>query len=222
MYKIQYILYWSQYQLQCLHSMPILLVQSTNLFNTVLQFTVNLYIHISLLENFTASISWWYNKNVQTAICPFWLHTRETFLPYIVINWQPHYRMSDRRKAAKRSTGKASRNKDQSDDCNTTPTKKWHTADVINNKGKSNAEQTIGISKSNATTCMINHPTVATHINAEIENHTQTNQIVNHSKVGAVADFISVSEKTGNTSSILEEQQVSTISYIPVLFWVKN
>jgi len=96
---------------------------------------------------------------------------------------------------------------------------KRHTADVINNNGKSPAVQTIGISKSNAATCIINHPTVATHINAEIEHNTQTSQIVHCSKVGAVADFISVSEKTGNTSSISEEQQVSTISvYIPVLF----
>ena len=141
------------------------------------------------------------------------------FLPYTVINQQLHYGMSDRRKTTKRSTAKAMRNKDQSDDCNTTPTKKQHTADVINNKGKSNAIQTIGISKSNATTHIIDHPTVATHINTEKEQHTQTSQTVNQSKVGAVADFISVSEKTGNTSSISEEQQVSTISvYIPVLF----
>jgi len=94
---------------------------------------------------------------------------------------------------------------------------------VINNKGKSNAIQTVGISKSNASTHIINHPTVATHINTEKEQHTQTSQTVNQSKVGAVADFISVSEKTGNTSSILEEQQVSTVSvYIPVLFQVKK
>jgi len=94
---------------------------------------------------------------------------------------------------------------------------------VINNKGKSNAIQTVGISKLNASTHIINQPTVETHINTEKEQHTQTSQTVNQSKVGAVADFISVSEKTGNTSSISEEQQVSTISvYIPVLFWVKK
>jgi len=98
---------------------------------------------------------------------------------------------------------------------------------VINNKGKTNVIQTVGISKSNASTRIIknasnhiiNKLTVATHINAEKEQHTQTSQTVNWSKIGAVADFISVSEKTGNTSSIMEEQQVSTISvYIPMLF----
>jgi len=46
------------------------------------------------------------------------------FPTYTVINPQPHYGMSDRRKIAKKSTGRASRNKDQSDDCITAPTKK--------------------------------------------------------------------------------------------------
>jgi len=44
----------------------------------------------------------------------------------------------------------------------------------------------LGISKSNAGTCIIDHPTVAAHINVEIEHNTQTSQ----------ADFISVIEMT--------------------------
>jgi len=96
----------------------------------------------------------------------------------------------------------ALRNKDWSDDHNTTPTEKQHTADVINNNGKSPAVQTIWISKLNASTHIIDHPSVATRINAEIEHNTQTSQTVNHSKVDAVADFISVSEKMWTISLI--------------------
>jgi len=101
-----------------------LLAHATNFSNTVLQTTINLYKHISLLENSTASISLSYNKNVHTAISQFWFHTHEMFLPCTVINQQLHYGMSDRRTTTKRSTAKTSRNEDQSDDCNTTPTKK--------------------------------------------------------------------------------------------------
>jgi len=95
-------------------------------------------------------------------------------------------------------------------------------ADDINNNGKSHLVETVGISESHASTCIINYPTVAIHINAEIEHNTQTSQNVNHSKVGAMANFISVSEKTG-TSSMSKQNQISTVSaYIPMLFQIKK
>jgi len=93
-----------------LHSNTFFWAHSINLSNTVLQLTVNLYLHILLQENYTASKSLWNNKNIHTAVSLFWFHTHETFLPYTVINRQPHYGMSDRRKTTKRSTAKAMRN----------------------------------------------------------------------------------------------------------------
>jgi len=55
-------------------------------------------------------------------------------------------------------------------------------------------------------------------------NHIHPSNKSNHSEIGIVFDFVSVSEKTGNTS-LLSEEQLSNIDvtlYIPTLFHLKK
>jgi len=67
----------------------------------------------------------------------------------------------------KKATGRALRNKRESDDCNTATSRKQHMA-VINNKEISPTVETIGVSVTQASTCMMDDPIVATHINADM------------------------------------------------------
>jgi len=64
-----------------------------------------------------------------------------------------------------------------------------------------------------------------THNNNDNQQHHEctSNKRV-HSEIGVVADFVSVSEKTGNTSLLSEEQlsNVNVTLYIPALFHLKK
>jgi len=114
--------------------------------------------------------------------------------------------------------GRASRNKDQSDDC--LPLQKMTYTGVVNNKEICPPVETVGLCLLHDSTCIINHPT----INAEIEKNILTSQNVNCSQISPVADVIlSVSEKAETTSSMSEEHHVSTISVTYLhLFKSKN
>ncbi len=60
--------------------------------------------------------------------------------------------------------------------------------------------------------------------NDDQQHHEHTVSKRVHHEIGVVADFVSVSEKTGNTSSLSEEQlsNVDVTLYIPALFHLKK
>jgi len=60
--------------------------------------------------------------------------------------------------------------------------------------------------------------------NEHQQNRIETSNKSNHSKIGIVSDFISVSNKTGNISSLSEEQlsNVDVTLHIPALFHLKK
>jgi len=60
--------------------------------------------------------------------------------------------------------------------------------------------------------------------NDDQQHHERTSNKRVHSEIGVVADFVSVSEKTGNTSLLSEEQlsNVNVTLYIPALFHLKK
>jgi len=83
----------------------------------------------------------------------------------------------------------------------------------------------VGIIQDELTNQNIGVTTSITHNNNEHQqNCLETSNKSNHSEIGIVSDFISVSDKTGNTSSLSEEQlwSVEVTLHIPALFHLKN
>jgi len=82
---------------------------------------------------------------------------------------------------------------------------------------------TLNVEKSNNQS--ISSPTSVTcNNNEDQQNHIHTSKKGNHSEIGIVSDFVSVSDKTGNSSSLSEEQlpNINVTLYIPALFHLKK
>ncbi len=82
---------------------------------------------------------------------------------------------------------------------------------------------TLNVEKSNNQS--ISSPTSVTcNNNEDQQNHIHTSNKSNHPQIGIVFNFVSVSDRTGNTSSLSEEQlsNVNITFYIPALFHLKK
>jgi len=148
--------------------------------------------------------------------------------------WSIIQQMSDRREKP------ATWRRNRSEECIVAATNQTMTADLSTDNENQRGVTFVGIiqDKSNnqnigyttSVTCNNNedqqnhiHTSNCNH-NEDQYNHIHTSNKSNHSEIGIVSDFVSVSDKTGNTSSLSEEQlsNVDISLYIPALLHLKK
>ena len=116
--------------------------------------------------------------------------------------------------------GKTATRRNRSEECIITPTITT-TNDDPSHENENNCGTTfVGIIQEKSNHSNIDNNMSTTHNNNNDQQHHEctSNKRV-HSEIGVVADFVSVSKKTGNTSSLSEEQlsNVNVTLYIPAL-----
>jgi hypothetical protein len=129
--------------------------------------------------------------------------------------------MSAKRKLKKAPKRKTVQDPDSSDD---EPNNVIATTNEVRRENTNNVmPRNLGISQTNVSTRVIDHPTLTTRLNAEIQQNSNENNTVDKSHVGITNDVISVSDRTGNTSSLSEaDPHASVTDYISALFRFKK
>jgi len=136
----------------------------------------------------------------------------------ISYTWTTIQQMSDRRE-------KPSTWRNRSQECIVATTTQTMTADLSTDNENQCGVTFVGIIQDKTNNQNIGSTTSATRNNNEDhQKHIHDSKKSNHSEIGIVSDFVSVSDKTGNTSSLSEEQlsNVDVTLYIPALFHLKK
>jgi len=120
---------------------------------------------------------------------------------------------------------KTATRRNRSEECIVAATNQTMTANLSTDNENECGVTFVGIIQDKSNNQNISSTTSVTHNNNEDQqNHIHTSNKSNHSEIGIVSDFVSVSDKTGNTSLLSEEQlsNVNVTLYIPALFHLKK
>jgi len=124
-----------------------------------------------------------------------------------------------------RQKKKTATRRNRSEECIVPATNQTTTTGLSTNNENQCAVTFVGIIQDKLTNQNIGVTTSITHNNNEHQqNCIEKSDKNNHSEIGIVSDFISVTDKTGNTSFLSEEQlsNVDITLYIPALFHLKK